>query len=158
MKTTDELLEDCIHEEREPRLRTLINGSTAIYVQCLSCGAALGAVKKELITWTLEPFNDALRESYSSRRSAAFRKQRIEEKGKWFEAYSHYLKSSEWKEVRARVLRRAQGVCEGCGIKEAAEVHHLTYDHWGNEFLFELMAVCSDCHERLHAYKKQEAA
>jgi hypothetical protein len=36
-------------------------------------------------------------------------------------------------------------------------VHHLTYAHVFNEFLFELMAVCDECHDRLHREDVPEA-
>jgi hypothetical protein len=68
----------------------------------------------------------------------------------WADLYRDYLKSQEWAVRRAKVMRRAGHICEGCGNKPATEVHHLTYDHVTEEFLFELVAVCGDCHERLH--------
>jgi uncharacterized phage protein (TIGR02220 family) len=75
------------------------------------------------------------------------------------EALSHrqiehriYLQSKEWQEKRRAVVERAMHRCEGCGIYlgEKGQVHHLTYAHWKDEFLFELIYVCSDCHNRLH--------
>lgn len=56
---------------------------------------------------------------------------------------------------RARVLLRAGRKCEGCG-EEATQVHHLTYEHVFEEFLFELIAVCRGCHERLHDHGEDE--
>ena len=32
----------------------------------------------------------------------------------------------------------------------ATQAHHLTYEHMGDEFLWELKAVCRPCHERWH--------
>lgn len=68
--------------------------------------------------------------------------------------YCAYLHTDHWAEVRQKVMRRARGWCEGCGEHRATEVHHLTYDHVGNEMLFELVALCRECHEKL----KGEAA
>jgi 5-methylcytosine-specific restriction endonuclease McrA len=48
------------------------------------------------------------------------------------------------------VIERADGLCEGCRSAEAVHVHHLTYKHCGNEFLWELVAICRECHERVH--------
>ncbi|MGI8399864.1 hypothetical protein ACRYWZ_26180 [Agrobacterium deltaense] len=48
------------------------------------------------------------------------------------------------------MFKRSGGMCEGCGLAEAKQVHHLTYKHVGCEFLFELVAICDGCHERLH--------
>lgn len=68
----------------------------------------------------------------------------------WPELYADYLKSRQWADRREKVLRRAQFRCEGCGDQPATEVHHLTYEHVTQEFLFELIALCRGCHERLH--------
>ena len=65
--------------------------------------------------------------------------------------YREYLDSHEWKEKRTRVLLRANNICEGCGEKKAMEAHHLSYKHRGAEFLFELVALCQECHAKLHA-------
>lgn len=65
--------------------------------------------------------------------------------------YSEYLKSPEWQERRSLVLKRAKGVCEGCGKAEAVDIHHLSYRHKGAEFLFELAALCKACHELVHS-------
>lgn len=64
--------------------------------------------------------------------------------------YAEYLRSTEWAARRERVMQRAGGICEGCRMQPATEVHHLTYEHMTQEFLFELVAICSDCHARWH--------
>lgn len=69
----------------------------------------------------------------------------------FFDGYSEYLASTQWAKRRRAIFARANGKCEGCGEGGAEEVHHLTYEHVGAEFLFELVAVCRKCHERLHA-------
>lgn len=66
------------------------------------------------------------------------------------ETYDDYLRSDAWKRRAAKVISRANGVCEGCLTKAAAEVHHQTYAHLGNEFAFELLALCEACHRRYH--------
>lgn len=76
----------------------------------------------------------------------------------WPELYADYLKSQEWADRRERVLRRAGYRCEGCQDRPANEVHHLTYDHWGNEFLFELVAMCGECHSRWHGHPTRPKA
>ncbi len=35
-------------------------------------------------------------------------------------------------------------------MNRAEDVHHLTYARLYDEMLFDLIAVCRDCHERLH--------
>ena len=64
--------------------------------------------------------------------------------------YSDYLLSPEWAKRREKVLRRANGICEGCGEARATQVHHKTYDHIYNEPLFDLVAICKACHESIH--------
>jgi 5-methylcytosine-specific restriction endonuclease McrA len=64
--------------------------------------------------------------------------------------YDLYLSSAEWKAKRAKVLDRAKGICEGCLEQKATQVHHLTYKHFKCEFMFELIAICDECHARLH--------
>ena len=64
--------------------------------------------------------------------------------------YSEYLNSDPWRRRRAKVLERASGLCEGCMTNAATEVHHTTYQHLGNEFAFELIALCDACHSRIH--------
>ena len=67
--------------------------------------------------------------------------------------YQAYLQSPKWLALRNRVIARAENQCEGCGRWPAVDVHHLTYAHVGQEFLWELRAVCRDCHDRLHPDK-----
>lgn len=71
------------------------------------------------------------------------------------EEYDDYLRSPAWKRRVAKIMHRAGGVCEGCLTNPAEHVHHLTYAHRGNEFAFELVALCVACHSRIH---RQEAA
>jgi hypothetical protein len=61
-----------------------------------------------------------------------------------------YLASPQWRMIRKRVLDRCHYVCEGCGMHSAVEAHHLTYRHWRQEFLFELVGLCAGCHARVH--------
>ncbi len=66
--------------------------------------------------------------------------------------HREYLTTPKWKAKREAVIRRAGHLCEGCGIYigEKGQVHHKTYDNFKNEFLFELIYLCSDCHSRVH--------
>ena len=75
-------------------------------------------------------------------------------KREWWRKYNAYLLSDAWRTKRALVLERSGYNCEGCGAVRACQVHHLTYAHVGNEFLWELKAVCNACHERLHEVAK----
>lgn len=63
--------------------------------------------------------------------------------------YAEYLKSPEWKEKRKMVMQRDKYICQSCLVEDAREVHHLTYRHLYNEPLFDLVAVCRDCHQSI---------
>lgn len=73
----------------------------------------------------------------------------------WWDIYDIYIKSVHWSIKRNIVLARAKNeegipICEACGQSQAIQVHHLTYRNLGNEYLWELKAVCLACHQRLH--------
>lgn len=73
-----------------------------------------------------------------------------EKKKKWFKLHSEYLKSIKWKLKRNAVLKRDNYKCQACLTQEATQVHHLTYERWRNEPLFDLISVCSECHKKIH--------
>lgn len=64
--------------------------------------------------------------------------------------YDTYLQTPEWETRRKAVMARARNTCEGCQAADATQVHHLTYERVGNEMLFDLVAVCDDCHAQIH--------
>lgn len=66
------------------------------------------------------------------------------------EFYTSYIQSSEWKQRREVILKRDNYLCQGCLRNPAAQVHHTTYDHLGQEFAFELISLCEPCHKRYH--------
>jgi len=70
---------------------------------------------------------------------------------RWWQWYNGYMQSDVWQRRRQQVLRRARGICEACQVAAATEVHHLNYNHVGREPLFDLVAVCEQCHQQLHA-------
>ncbi len=151
----------CQHEATEIRRR----GPHACR-QCLDCGRRVGDwLPKPSNFGALPPFDTDLESAWARQRQsevaaarqaeAAARRETTEAKRR---AYSEYLASPAWSTKRSAVLRRAGGVCEGCGASRPTEVHHLTYAHVGDELLFELVALCRACHERAHSNKQQEAA
>jgi 5-methylcytosine-specific restriction endonuclease McrA len=75
---------------------------------------------------------------------------RREDSEHWWRQYNTYLESPEWKARRKAVLERDEFLCQGCRKQRATQVHHLTYDRKGNEMLFDLVAVCDECHEAIH--------
>jgi 5-methylcytosine-specific restriction endonuclease McrA len=65
----------------------------------------------------------------------------------WFKEHNDYLRSNKWHEKRDAVLKRDNYLCQACLIHRATQVHHLSYEHWRNEPLFELVSICKDCHD-----------
>jgi hypothetical protein len=62
--------------------------------------------------------------------------------------YYAYIASREWGVRKRKIRDRNGGRCERCGGPQEA-VHHLTYEHLGDEPLDELLAVCRRCHAYL---------
>lgn len=71
--------------------------------------------------------------------------------------YTEHLQSDYWTDIRAKVLNRDRHVCQGCLSANATQVHHLNYKNLGQEFAFELVSMCEDCHKRLHHIEEDEA-
>ena len=70
----------------------------------------------------------------------------------FWQLHDEYLATSFWHARRDAVLARDRHTCQaalaGCR-GEASQAHHLTYAHWRNEPLYDLIAVCRWCHERI---------
>ena len=71
--------------------------------------------------------------------------------------WATYLATRAWRRRRAQWIAsgHANGTCPGCGIAldpRKADVHHLAYpDIPGTEADDDLVLVCRDCHETVHA-------
>jgi hypothetical protein len=152
----------CACEATAVRIRLRANGARAYVLQCLDCGREVRAVKKDgaevrALAEYPSAFDDTLRERWRTTYSAYWEQRRqaqVDEREQesiaWWQRYNAYLKTPRWIAKRTMVLDRAGGLCEGCRRLKATQVHHLTYDHVGNELLFELVAVCDACHRVLH--------
>ncbi len=68
--------------------------------------------------------------------------------------HTAYLKTDKWAMLRSKILERDGGICQGCLEKKAVQVHHITYENIGNEFCFELISLCDECHERVYSEDK----
>lgn len=148
---------ECDHSRWEYRRQEAVNGSEHFYKQCLVCGQRK-RVKKDEIHPTRRAeageVDDGIADAWTRHlRSEVERRldaRRHAEKEEWDTWYAQYLETSEWKHRRQLVLKRASGICEGCGEAMAAVVHHLTYDRVGHEMLYDLVALCRNCHDRVH--------
>jgi 5-methylcytosine-specific restriction endonuclease McrA len=74
-------------------------------------------------------------------------------------SYQEYIQSDRWKQRRDRYYWSQGGpsgyVCcvRGCGVRKNLHLHHLTYEHLGNERTWELCFLCPDCHKLYHEGK-----
>jgi hypothetical protein len=70
--------------------------------------------------------------------------------------YAEFRRTPQWASIRERVLRRANWTCEGCLQFRATQVHHKHYNReFGDEFMFDLIALCRPCHRKLHGIDDQ---
>jgi len=67
-----------------------------------------------------------------------------------------YAGSKQWRCRRDEVIQRQRFRCWRCQREERLQVHHLTYDHLGDERPSELVALCITCHGVVHQ-DEQEA-
>lgn len=152
--------EECFHLDHVEVQRIYRNGTPTRWKLCTSCftGSSMAGDGNGLRRLTAEDF-DRLQEynrcrsfvdanaTLAAEAKAAEAKAAVEQGAK---DYSSYLLSDEWKQKRHLVLSRCGEVCEGCGNREATEVHHITYSHIYDEFLFQLLGLCAACHKRWH--------
>lgn len=152
----------CTHEHTERVERVLANGAVTHYTQCQHCGWGK-AIKKDNTTPALK-WDDSSQEvrnlMWTVRSkvypdshtvgSEEYTQQRNQKEVEFWDKWREHLASDKWKDLRQRVIKRSGGLCEGCLINKVEQVHHKTYKHLGNEFCFELIGLCADCHKRFH--------
>jgi 5-methylcytosine-specific restriction endonuclease McrA len=65
--------------------------------------------------------------------------------------FAEYRLQPEWQARRTATLARAGYRCQVCGERDARlDVHHNTYERYGDESAFDLTVLCAGCHERFH--------
>jgi len=74
--------------------------------------------------------------------------------GEWWNKYRAYMKSKEWDEFKIRVKKIRGNKCEKCNSnKFILDVHHLTYERLGNEWVEDVQVLCRPCHRAQHKRK-----
>jgi 5-methylcytosine-specific restriction endonuclease McrA len=68
--------------------------------------------------------------------------------------YLKYLKSDYWQIRRKKELKKARYKCFCCGAK-AWQVHHNNYKNKSDEKKGDLIALCGNCHKRIHEEVKK---
>lgn len=143
--------------------RPLSNGVIHFYVQCRDCGDGIRSIKSvvaksaERHGCVIRDWDQALADRHReklnrhwSEKNALVQVESRRDREEWWAKYRAYLESPDWKRRRQKVLKRDQYTCQGCLTNPAVLVHHLTYEHMGNEFAFELVSMCDACHNRFH--------
>lgn len=149
---------DLDHEHEFDRLVRVVksNGSVGVRKQCRICGAHSQEVSQAGLRFPVSriPQDDGrVRDEWLRRIQEAEQAIAQDDSRRWFALYDEYLVSPEWDEKRQLVMRRCNGVCEGCMKAFADHVHHQTYARVGEEMLFDLAALCRQCHERFHNHE-----
>jgi hypothetical protein len=142
----------CVCKKTVMVRRVKKNGVVTVGHQCVIC-CAVRQVPKNTVrnVDTLPPCDETTRIwDVTAALSAQDRLEQDSEKNReWWRRYNAYLATPQWRSRRNRVMRRAGGTCEACLEQPATEVHHTTYEHVCNEPLWELRAVCHECHEQI---------
>ena len=149
---------DCPHSTTELRRKMASDGRPRYHIQCLVCGQSTQkrisknkVDESEAIPLWDEALHLRVWEKFNRDwEQAKYSVDQISD-GDWWAQYDEYLESPQWARIRDAVLIRDHHMCQGCGSQKATQIHHLTYEHVRHEFLFELVSVCSSCHERLHS-------
>ncbi len=145
----------CEHQHRELRFRLTADNRPAYYRQCTNCGHAGQAVsardaKREAAGKPIPDFDYEIEEKRRKGKSDEYSSVSLELKQEFRLMHEDYLCSNQWQQKRIQVLERAKGKCEVCELNDATDIHHNTYDRFGEEPLEDLEAVCDFCHKVLH--------
>jgi 5-methylcytosine-specific restriction endonuclease McrA len=64
---------------------------------------------------------------------------------------AEYREQKEWKVRRTEALTRAGYRCQTCGSCDTTlDVHHNTYENYGDERPQDLVVLCRSCHQKVH--------
>ena len=70
--------------------------------------------------------------------------------------YEDFLTTKYWKAISSRRKYMDNLICTECGSPDNLCVHHISYDHHGDErnHFEDLITLCEKCHEKKHKNKK----
>ena len=69
--------------------------------------------------------------------------------------YLEYMQSNAWDDLRKFRLFYDSYTCQDCGVTgKPLDVHHLTYDRFGHEFIDDVVSLCRTCHNFRHGKVK----
>ena len=154
---------ECCSNQKKIRLRVEQKNGIVQRMGCSNCKYIFGTQLKRSIDFDKLPYvsikrMQEIKDLQNRNNEIAMQKVKIyhsafleRSKNKMREQYHEYRLTQKWKEKRLIVLERDNNLCQGCRKNKATEVHHLTYEHIGNEMLFELVSVCRSCHNLIHS-------
>lgn len=157
-------------------------GRIMLYKQCQTCGikstggtlkhSEVENLKEKISNNQIKKFSQSLEdngptynryfneysrpfhEKQKQKQQEEYQRQSKEKRDIWFKEHNEYLQTPQWKNIRQKVLKRDNYLCQGCLESQATEVHHLSYDNWRNELMFELISVCYNCHHnKIHKHE-----
>ena len=74
------------------------------------------------------------------------------------EEYKTYLRSEQWRNLKASAIERADYKCELCG-KPYKSVHHVKYPkRYEDDHIDNLVVICDQCHTKLHGIREEDTA
>lgn len=143
----------CQHEFK-PVVYITENGKRSLRETCINCFQRKDRSKMSLYDLSKIPirnnekYHEFVKENQEPRRKfqqELGQKQSHATLQRFRDTYSDYINSTEWKNKRNKVMKRDNYTCQICA-SPAKDVHHLTYQNFRNEYLFELVALCRSCH------------
>lgn len=159
----DGYMPSCDHDDAELRTHVHSDGRPFIKLECQVCGKRGNAMPQAHpavrdLAEDPPPIDETISERWWSEITA---KRQAEWDAQRSQYRNEYLNSPEWRKRSAMVLFRDRGLCQAklddCE-HIATDVHHRTYDNVRNEPLYDLVAVCRSCHERIEAKRRGEDA
>ncbi len=152
----------CDHPYTQLTRHTKSNGVHCVYVQCVRCGDKVKEASKAGVDiLSLPVWNTKLRDEWNRLRTARLaeleKAQRETANQQWWKAYNAYLRTSQWAQLRRRVIVRDGFRCQNCFTEvtdSTAVCHHKSYDGYnrrGHSFAFECVTLCKSCHDDYHA-------
>jgi len=128
----------------------------SIYNQCQNCGRKNGTQlskskfdrnSTEIFDYELLEKRTIIKKENQNLTIEIHKREINNRRDPFWDDYTEYLKSTEWKAKRKIVLERDNHTCQSCLIEKAQEVHHTIGKFRKNEPLFTLVSVCSKCHQ-----------
>lgn len=78
----------------------------------------------------------------------------MEDTKKW---YQRYLKSKHWKEFKKEFFKKFGKICIKCDETKSIQVHHKTYKRVHCEEFTDVVALCRNCHLKIHGLKNSKS-